>query len=243
MALEDFFKEAAQAVAKQLAKAMDLTKSEAAESRADELVKALMLEWSGLVDLAEPFLAAVAVAAGELALNQLSDEAFERWGDGMRELAKEYARDRAAELVGKKWMNGKLVDNPNAKWRIDESTRDLLRGYVRDAIDAGDSAQELATRIENSFAFSENRAITIARTEIAKADSEGAIAGWKSTGLVKAKSWLTVGDDKVSDPCRANEAKGVVDLEWDYGDGVKAPPQHPNCRCTLLPELLEEEPK
>lgn len=238
LVVESFFEEAAKAVASQIADKLDLTKSES-QDKADELAAALVLDWQGLAEDVEPFLAAVAVAAGQLALEQLAEDAYERFGEGMRVRAADYARDRSAEMVGRRWVDGILVDNPNAFWRIDESTRSMLRGYIRDAIDDGDSVQDLATRIENSFAFSSERAIVVARTEIAKADSEGAIAGWKATGAVKRKSWLTTGDDKVSDPCRANEAQGVVDLDWDYGQGVLAPPQHPNCRCTLLPELEE----
>jgi SPP1 gp7 family putative phage head morphogenesis protein len=115
----------------------------------------------------------------------------------------------------------------------------MLQAYVLDAIENGDSTDDLADRIKDSFAFSDQRAEMIARTETAKADSEGATMGWKASGLVKGKSWSTVGDDLVSDECLANEAASVVDIDYDYGDGVLAPPQHPNCRCVILPELIE----
>ena len=105
----------------------------------------------------------------------------------------------------------------------------MIQAYVTAAIEDGDSTDELAERLSNSFAFSDERAEMIARTEIAKADSEGAIMGWKTSTLVKAKSWLTAEDDLVSEECMANEDAGVVELDWDYGDGVTAPPQHPNC--------------
>lgn len=48
------------------------------------------------------------------------------------------------------------------------------------------------------------------------------------------------GDDLVSQECTENADAGIVPLDYDYGDGVIAPPQHCNCRCTLLPEILEE---
>jgi SPP1 gp7 family putative phage head morphogenesis protein len=112
---------------------------------------------------------------------------------------------------------------------------------VADAVRDGDGTDELAQRLSTSFSFSEARAENIARTEIARADSEGAIAGWEESGIVKGKSWLTAGDDRVSEECMRNQAKGVVSLDYVYEFGVKSPPQHPRCRCTLLPELFEEE--
>lgn len=122
--IENFFSEAAEAVIKQLANLMGLTKSDSAEDAAEEIVNALIIDWSELPELVEPYLAAVSVAGGKLALDQISEDSFQRWGEGMRRLAEQYARDRAAEMVGKKWVDGKLIDNPNAYWRIDESTRD-----------------------------------------------------------------------------------------------------------------------
>lgn len=237
-----FLKKQAGIVSEQLALTLGLmTKADDPKTKAAQAMGGIALDWDDLAELSEEYIAAMAVSGGELALKQLGGEyAVEKWGDGMRVAAKEWAHDRAAEMVGKKWVGDELVDNPDAKWRIDESTRDMLQSYVESAIDDGDSSQELADRIENSFAFSSERAIMVARTEIAKADSEGALSGWAATGMVKAKSWLTAEDDKVSDECMANQDAGVVPLDWDYGDGVIAPPQHPNCRCTLLPELDED---
>jgi len=219
-----------------------LGKSDDAKTKAEQAMANIHLKWDDLPSEAEPYIAAMAVAGGELSIKQLGgDNAYEDFGEGMRANANVWAKDRAAEMVGKKWVGGELIDNPNAAWGIDQSTRDSLQAYVTAAIEDGDSSEELADRIENSFAFSSERAIMVARTEIAKADSAGAIIGWQQTGMVKAKSWLSAGDDSVSEECTNNEAEGIVPLDWDYGDGVIAPPQHPNCRCTLLPELSDDD--
>lgn len=241
--LAAFLKKQAGVASEQLALTLGLAKMDDPKTKAAQAMANLHLDWDELVGETEPYLVGMAVAGGELALKQLGgDAAVEAFGAGMRKNAEEWAHDRAAEMVGKKWVGNQLVDNPDAKWAIDQSTRDSLQSYVEAAIEQGDSSQELADRIENSFSFSSERAIMVARTEIAKADSQGAIVGWQSTGMVKAKSWLSAGDDDVSDDCAANEAAGVVPLDYDYGDGVIAPPQHPNCRCTLLPEISDEEP-
>lgn len=240
-AIAKFMKKEAVEVSRKLARLIGITKvDEDAKRRAKDAVNHVNIDWSPLVDDIEGYIATVATAGGELSLSQLGEDLVDKFGDRMRERAKDYAADRAAELVGMKWEGDFLVPNPDARWAIDETTRDMLQSYVTEAIKNGDSTDELADRIQDSFAFSDSRAEMIARTEVAKADSEGALIGWEATGQVAGKSWLTAEDDKVSEECMANEAVGPVALDYDYGDGVLAPPQHPNCRCTLLPELIEE---
>jgi hypothetical protein len=39
--------------------------------------------------------------------------------------------------VGKKWDGEELIDNPDARWAITESTREMLRGDVATAIEQG----------------------------------------------------------------------------------------------------------
>ena len=57
--------------------------------------------------------------------------------DLLNERALKYAQDRAAELVGKKWVDGELVDNPKAEWSISENTREMLRADVSQAMEEG----------------------------------------------------------------------------------------------------------
>jgi SPP1 gp7 family putative phage head morphogenesis protein len=224
-----------------LAKSDDDDAAEEARRKAESAVDHVDIPWEDLPDDVQQYLATVAVAGGQLAADRLDVELPDTFGDGMRERAEAWARDRSAEMVGMRRQGDFLVENPNAEWRIDDSTRDLLRSYTADAIEAGDSTDDFADRISNSFAFSDERAEMIARTEIAKADSQGSLIGWGESGVVSGKSWLTAEDDKVSDECMANEEAGIVPLDFDYGDGVDAPPEHPNCRCVLLPETISDE--
>lgn len=239
LVLQRFLEAQVPIVTAQLAKILGLAKvSDDAETRAQQAVANLVLDWDDLVEQVAPHLAAVAVAGGRLALEQLGDGMFDRFGEAMRVRAEEFARNRAAELVGRKWVGGVLVDNPNPRWAITQTTREMIQGYVRDAIEAGDSTDDLAARLKESFAFSQSRATTVARSEIAMADSDGALSGWRSTGLVRWKTWLP--DSDPCPVCRGFAAEGKVPLEHTYGNtGRQAPPAHPNCECTLLPELEE----
>lgn len=206
-----------------------------AASDAADIVAGIDLDFDPLIDEIEGFYASTAVGGGALTLDRLGPGFLDRFGAGLRERAAAFAADRAAELVGRRRRpDGSLVDNPRAQYRITDKTRELLRGLVEQAISGGDSTDVLANRIRTGAAFSRGRARVIARTEIARADSVGSLIGWDETGLVTGKSWLTAGDELVSDACESNAGQGRVDLFFDYGDGVQAPPEHPNCRCVIL---------
>lgn len=163
--------------------------------------------------------------------------------DLVNEKAVEYAKQRAAELVGMKWVDGELVPNPNAEWRIDDSTREMLRGQVTQGMDEGWSNDRLADEIvdKNAYAFSDDRAEMIARTETAMADVAGNMAGYRESGLVVGKKWITAGDDEVSLECELNGDAGVVGLDDAFPSGASEPPEHPNCRCDVVPVLAEDE--
>jgi hypothetical protein len=91
-----------------------------------------------------------------------------------------------------------------------------------------------------------DRRETIARTESAKAVSEGDLLDAKNEGA-QFKIWQTTNDDRVSDECEANEAAGPIPIDEAFPGGVDTAPQHPNCRCSvsyftsteLLPTVTE----
>lgn len=156
--------------------------------------------------------------------------------------ALEYAQARAAEMVGMRVDElGRLVANPNAEWRIDEGTRELLRADVTEALAEGWTNDQLAAKLAESYAFSDERAMVIARTETQLAQQAGAVNSYRASGVVDGKQWLTAEDDRVSDECMANGEAGQngdgVLTDWDaaYPSGDVAPPAHPNCRCQILP--------
>ncbi|KKL89940.1 hypothetical protein LCGC14_1909680, partial [marine sediment metagenome] len=55
---------------------------------------------------------------------------------------------------------------------------------------------------------------------------------------INGKEWVTVGDSDVSEECLANEGQGVIPVGQTFSGGTAAPPQHPDCRCTVAPARL-----
>lgn len=154
--------------------------------------------------------------------------------------ALEFAKNRAAELVGKKWSGGKLIDNPNAEYAITDGTRELLRSTVYQAIDERWSIDELATAIAEGNAFSEDRADLIARTEVARADVAGNMTGYRESGVVEKKVWLLSNDHDIDDECNDSADQGAIDLDEDFVGG-DAPPAHPGCLCDIAPVVSEDD--
>jgi hypothetical protein len=159
----------------------------------------------------------------------------------IHEMALDYAWERAAEMVGKKWVGGELIDNPDPKWAITESTRDFLRNDVLTGLEEGWSSQTLAAVIEDNYAFSGQRAFMVARTEIGNAHVGGSMLAYKESGLVTGKKWLLGSEHDDDDECDANAAAGVIPFDEPFPSGDDAPLAHPNCVCDVIPVLRADE--
>ncbi len=156
------------------------------------------------------------------------DGFFNQLNDG----AADYAHTRAAEMVGKKWVDGMLVDNPDAKWAITDSTRDWLRDAIEKAFTEGATDVELAKSIQEAFAFSKARALSIAHTEVQTACINSMVRGAKAAGATHKKS-TTSPDHDIDDFCDDAEDAGEVPIDYDYGGGLLWPLYHPNCWCGI----------
>jgi SPP1 gp7 family putative phage head morphogenesis protein len=177
---------------------------------------------------------------GAVALAQIGMANDEAIVNLVNEKAVEWSQDRAAELVGMKWVDGELVENPNADYAISESTRDLLRADITAAIEDGLSNDDLAAQLADAYAFSDERAEVIARTETAFADVAGNMIAYRESGVVEEKQWIT-GDGCCVDCKELDEETVPLDQDFEAPDGdtVDAPPLHPNCRCDVLPLISE----
>lgn len=207
-----------------------------------EAVEAGDVSWADLPAEVETILAPMVQAGAADAIDQINARGGIDF-DVVNKAAVDWAKDRSAELVGMKYNeDGELVENPKAEWSIDEATRDTLRELVATATEEGWSMDTLASNIAQDTAFSDDRAMLIARTESATADVQGNMVAYREArdqvGVVVEKQWITAGDADVSEDCEANAAQGPIGLDDDFQSGADAPPEHPNCRCDVLPVRL-----
>lgn len=166
----------------------------------------------------------------------------------VNERALAFADKRAAEMVGmRRTADGKLIANPNAKWAITSSTRDMVRKTIESGIAENIGTDAIIKNIVSSHAFDGDRAGIIARTEIARANSEGQLNGYRDAiklGIDIKKMWVTVDDDDVDEEiCRKNEEDGAIPVDAEFSSGDTAPPGHPNCRCVVVPVVGDDADK
>lgn len=139
-----------------------------------------------------------------------------------------------------------------------ETDREKMIDIIAQGIANGESVTKIRSNIIDTFAeYSKVQANRVTRTEVLRASNTGAIQAWQESGVVTAKQWLTAKDDRVDPLCeymngtviplgksyfKRGETLTVGDqtAKFNYGS-VKEPPLHPNCRCTLLPVLVEQK--
>jgi SPP1 gp7 family putative phage head morphogenesis protein len=142
--------------------------------------------------------------------------------------------DAARELLGEGLRN--LL----AQWGIDgiksiEDTRlGDLAAEISQAVRDGDAPSQLVPRIEGILRLPE-RAEMIARTEIARAVTAGAIDSYTSAGVTEV-DWLAEPD--ACPVCKGNADASPQHILAVWPGGVPAPPQHPACRCSLSPAAM-----
>jgi SPP1 gp7 family putative phage head morphogenesis protein len=105
---------------------------------------------------------------------------------------------------------------------------------LSDALAAGDSTDTLARDLRGVLddpAWAER----IAVTEISRAVSAATLNTYQANGITQV-SWITAPDQRTCVICINNESAGALPIGANFPSGAPYPPQHPSCRCSLLPE-------
>jgi len=127
---------------------------------------------------------------------------------------------------------------------ITETVRDQLRVTLQEAIDHGESAVDMANRVQDVMDIARGRAMTIARTEMGTAYSNGRMIGMKQAGI-NEHEWLSAKDDAVRPTHQIDGEKVQVGEPFSNDLLYPLDPAGPaeeviNCRCTTLPVVSEE---
>jgi len=139
-----------------------------------------------------------------------------------------------------------------------ETDRDKMIDLLVQGIADGKSIPQIKADIRQVFTeYSKTQADRVTRTEVIKASNYATMDAWDKSGVVVAKQWLTALDDRVDPLCAEMNGKiiplkknyfdkgdtlevGDVSTKFDYAS-VKNPPLHVNCRCTMLPVLVDQK--
>lgn len=214
------------------AKLQQLAKADGDPEEIEDIVNSVLdsIDWGNLVDLVEPDLSSAAVEGADVGLGEL-DITEQALISEVNEAARDYAEQRAASLVGMKWVNGDLVPNLNASMRIDESTRNMVRQTIKEAFEADTPVAGIIAELQSSYAFSEKRAQLIAENEVRQAQVRGNLEAWIASDVVEKFNWVLSGDHSCCDICDTFAAEGPYLL--DKAEGMLAE-THPLCACILI---------
>ena len=177
----------------------------------------------------------------------------------------EFAMDSAGERAIKSVDSSVVYENTNpdvakslAKHRegtVRSANSTIVKG-LRKQISLGMDDDISLTAMRNGISdyfggLEKYAALRIARTEMIWAFNEGAMQGYKQSGVVEKKVWVSSGDDRTCDFCPQMDGKvvGIDATYFDKGDIFKVgdselnfeyeevghPPIHPNCRCAIAP--------
>lgn len=143
-----------------------------------------------------------------------------------------------------------MRDRENKIKGVVEKTFDDLKRDISEGIDAGESIDKIAARVQERMGpIADGRATMIARTEVIGASNGGKVLAWKQSGVVTGKRWLaSTSHMGANDPNPVRdshvEAHGQevgINEDFTVGNGEgKAPGQiglaeeDINCRCTML---------
>ena len=116
---------------------------------------------------------------------------------------------------------------------------DDLRQELERGIMAGEGITKLKDRVKGVFDVGETRAEAIARTETNRAEGQGRLQAFKSSGETDyLKKWITHHDDRTSPLCNRLDGQtvGINENFKDKTTGWEGPthPSHVNCRSTVI---------
>jgi SPP1 gp7 family putative phage head morphogenesis protein len=154
-------------------------------------------------------------------------------GSGL-DWARAFARQRVAELVGRKWIGGETVEDPDAEEATTESTKNMLRTKIEQAIKDKLSQDAFAAELARSV-FSRHRAERIAQYETTNIFHQATLQAFKQSDKVQQVRWVTMGDDRVETVCQQNADAGPIAVGGAFPSGDHSPPAHPACRCWIEP--------
>lgn len=152
--------------------------------------------------------------------------------DSSSTIIQQLTTENLASLVGKKIdkATGKLVDNPNAKVRVTETTRERIAQSIKTSVRLGEKQADAAARLQKTI-VNPARANMIAETEAVNAFGAGRRTYALKSGATGHK-WNrnTAGR---ADNCSANAAQGFIPINEAFQSGHSSGAAHPRCKCNV----------
>lgn len=170
--------------------------------------------------------------------NKIIEKVYEQGlKKGYKDIRRRYVLNEPAErgLIFLKDYNFQLIKNVN------DDLAKTIRGHIAQGVAEGQSMYEVQQSIletsrvalKDKTLSAYDRASMIARTETARAMSQGSLQAYANYGVKQVKI-LTAGDDNVCPICREAETK-----IFEISDELEIVPFHPCCRCSVTAHIKD----
>ena len=123
-------------------------------------------------------------------------------------------------------------------WRNTDQLAQMLEDEIEAAFLSGKSVRRMANVIMDRFGVGYRAAECLMRTETSYVQNQTAAQSYRDAGCTDYEI-LTASDRRTCSRCAAQNGRRYLFTEMQVGEN--APPFHPNCRCTILPVVGEEE--
>ena len=123
-------------------------------------------------------------------------------------------------------------------WRNTDHLAQMLEDEIEAAFLSGKSVRRMANVIMDRFGVGYRAAECLMRTETSYVQNQTAAKSYEDAGCTEYEI-LTASDRRTCSRCAAQNGRRYLFTEMQAGEN--APPFHPNCRCTILPVVGEEE--
>lgn len=191
------------------------------KDRADSLVSLLFENWDSWIGLL---------------VDASRDTMFDTLAEGGRTAVAQIGGGITFDLLNPRvldWLDENALQHAKS---VNATIKDEVTLILMEGVEQGLGTNEIAENIRGFFdEQSDWRALRVARTEVMTGYGRGTYEGYRQSGVVTGKRWLTAGDASVCEICRGNEQQGVVPLEENFKSGDLTPVSHPNCRCVIQP--------
>lgn len=123
-------------------------------------------------------------------------------------------------------------------WRNTDHLAQMLEDEIEAAFLSGKSVRRMANVIMDRFGVGYRAAECLMRTETSYVQNQTAAKSYEDAGCTEYEI-LTASDRRTCRRCAAQNGRRYPFTAMQAGEN--APPFHPNCRCTILPVVGEEE--
>lgn len=122
-------------------------------------------------------------------------------------------------------------------WKNKDKLITFINTELRRGIVQGTDVRKTAKKLKDTMQVQKYEAKRLVVTETQVVQNEGALEGYRKSGVVEKVRVISAGDKRVCGVC-IDKDDTIVNLdEAVVGDTI--PPFHPNCRCTVVPYFDE----